>query len=390
MRKLLKNILMTIAVLLLGTAYTWADGPKPESSMSNPFVVLMVIIILFLALVIAILGRLVLGAANIKADREKIENAKNAGRRTASTIVTTILLFLSIGAFAQDKVPETASSTINGLSPTAYYFITGVAFLELIVIIVLLLMMRSMLSVERKALKMEAAGSGAIVVVPHESWWDRFNKFRPIHQEAAIDLGHNYDGIRELDNRLPPWWLYGFYVSILFGVIYMYRYHIAHSAPLPREEYEIAVVAADKAKADYLKKSDNNVDENSVKLLTDPTSIAAGKQIFEVSCFPCHGKLGEGVVGPNLTDDYWLHGGSVKDIFKTIKYGYPDKGMKSWKDDFSPVQIADLASYIKTLHGTNPPNGKAPQGTLYTEEGAAPSTGNQADSTKKDSTATAK
>ena len=362
--------------------------------MSNPFVVLMIVIILFLALVIAILGRLVLGAASIKAEREKMENTKTAGQRTAASIVTTVLLFLSIGAFAQDKAPEATSSAINGLSPTAYYFITGVAFLELIVILVLLLMMRSMLGIEKKSLKMAAPGAasatGAALGVPQESWWDRVNKFKPIQQEAAIDLGHNYDGIRELDNRLPPWWLYGFYVSILFAFIYMYRYHIAHSAPLPREEYEIAVVAADKAKAEYLKKSANNVDENNVKLLTDATSIAAGKQIFEASCFPCHGKLGEGIVGPNLTDDYWLHGGSVKDIFKTIKYGYPDKGMKSWKDDFSPVQIADLTSYIKTLHGTNPPNGKAPQGTLYTEEGAAASTGNPADSTKKDSTATVK
>ena len=374
---------MTTAVLLLSTASSWADGPKPESSMSNPFVVLMVIIILFLGLIIAILARLVLGAAFIKRDREKKESESKSGQGTVTAIITTVLLFLSVGLFAQDKAPDAsaASSAINGLAPTAYYAITSVAFLELIVIIALLLMLRSFLGIERKALLL--AASRADAGVPQESWWDKFNKFKPLQQEATIDLGHNYDGIRELDNRLPPWWLYGFYITILFAAIYLYRYHVAHSAPLPHEQYELDVAAADKAKAEYLKKAANNIDESSVKLLTDPASLAGGKQIFETSCFPCHGKFGEGLVGPNLTDDYWLHGGSVNDVFKTIKYGYPEKGMKSWKDDFSPVQIAQVASYIKSLHGTNPPNGKAPQGTLY-QEGD-----DKNDSTKKDSTTTA-
>lgn len=374
---------MTTAVFLLSTASSWADGPKPESSISNPFVVLMVIIILFLGLIIALLARLVLGAAFLKRDREKKESESKIGQGTATTIVTTVLLFISIGLFAQDKVREatSASSAINGLALTAYYAIVSVAFLELVVIIALLMMLRSFLGIERKAILLAASSSNA--GVPQESWWDKFNKFKPIQQEATIDLGHNYDGIRELDNRLPPWWLYGFYITILFAAIYLYRYHVAHSAPLPHEQYELDVAAADKAKAEYLKKAANNIDESTVKLLSDATSLAAGKQIFETSCFPCHGKFGEGLVGPNLTDDYWLHGGSVSDVFKTIKYGYPEKGMKSWKDDFSPVQIAQVVSYIKSLRGTNPPNGKAPQGTLYQEAGG------KTDSTKKDSTTTA-
>lgn len=375
---------MTTAALLLGAGNSWADGPKPESSMSNPFVLLMVVIILFLGLIIAILARLVLGAAFLKTEREKKERqTKSTQGPLTAAVTTTLLLFLSVSSFAQDKVPDAAaaSSTISGLAPTAYYAITGVAFLEIIVIIALLMMLRSFLGIERKAMLL--AASGAAAGVPQESWWDKFNKFKPLQQEATIDLGHNYDGIRELDNRLPPWWLYGFYITILFAAIYLYRYHVAHSAPLPREQYELDVAAADKAKAEYLKKAANNVDESTVKLLSDPTSLSAGKQIFETSCFPCHGKFGEGLVGPNLTDDYWLHGGSVNDIFKTIKYGYPEKGMKSWKDDFSPVQIAQLASFIKSLHGTNPPNGKAPQGVLYQGDGG------KTDSTKKDNTTTA-
>ena len=375
---------MTMALILLGTASVWADGPKPESSMSNPFVVLMVIIILFLALIIAILARLVTGAAAIKAEKEKQGKSLQA---KATTIISVVLLFLSVGLFAQDKPAEAAAAvtdgTINGLAPVAYYSIVSVAFLELLVVIVLSLMLKSFLAAEKQSTLLVA---GSTVEIPKESWWDRLNKFKPIQQEATIDLGHDYDGIRELDNRLPPWWLYGFYVTIIFAFVYIYRYHIAHSAPLPREQYALDVAAADKAKAEFLKKAANNVDETSVKRLTDNASLAAGKQIFETSCFPCHGKLGEGIVGPNLTDDYWLHGGSISDIFKTIKYGYPEKGMKSWKDDFSPVQIAEVASYIKSLHGTNPPNAKAPQGTLYKDDQGTGGSANPVDSVKKDTT----
>lgn len=377
---------MTMALILLNTALVWADGPKPESSISNPFVVLMVIIILFLALIIAILARLVTGAAAIKAEKEKQGKSLQA---KATTIISVVLLFLSVGVLAQDKPAEAAAAvtdgTINGLAPIAYYSIVSVAFLELLVIIVLTLMLKTFLAAEKQSTVL--AGSGAEIA--KESWWDNFNKFKPLHQEATIDLGHDYDGIRELDNRLPPWWLYGFYVSILFAFVYLYRYHVAHSAPLPREQYALDVAAADRAKADYLKKAANNVDETSVKILTDNTNLAAGKQIFETSCFPCHGKLGEGLVGPNLTDDYWLHGGSINDVFKTIKYGYPEKGMKSWKDDFSPVQIAQVASYIKSLHGTNPPNAKPAQGTIYKDDQSTGGTANPVDSVKKDTTVVA-
>jgi cytochrome c oxidase cbb3-type subunit III len=135
---------------------------------------------------------------------------------------------------------------------------------------------------------------------------------------------------------------------------------------------------AEEQKAAYLKKSANNVDENSVKVMTDAADLASGEKVFIQNCGACHGKAGEGIVGPNLTDDYWLHGGSIKDVFKTIKYGWPEKGMRSWKDDLSPVQIAQVSSWIKSKHGSNPPNAKAQQGELYKEDGAGST--NQTDS----------
>jgi cytochrome c oxidase cbb3-type subunit 3 len=126
-------------------------------------------------------------------------------------------------------------------------------------------------------------------------------------------------------------------------------------------------------KEEYLKTAASKVDENTVTLLTDAAALAEGRKLFSASCSPCHGAEAQGVVGPNLTDDYWLHKGSVKDVFKTIKYGVQEKGMKSWKDDFSPVQIAELASYIKSLHGTKPAGAKEPQGELFKDDAQAAS-----------------
>ena len=253
-------------------------------------------------------------------------------------------------------------------------------FLELLILVVLLLNLKKLLRRETIAV----AGTADAEETALGGWWDKVNSFVPMKEEAQIDLGHNYDGIRELDNRLPPWWLYGFYVCIVFAAIYLYRYHVAHSAPLSGEELKIELAKADADKQEYLKKAGNNVDENTVKLLTDAKDLDAAKAIFTTVCAACHKPDGGGLVGPNLTDEYWLHGGGIKDIFKTIKYGWPEKGMKSWKDDYSPLQIAQLASYVKSLGGTKPAAPKEPQGTLYVEEkaGAADSTKAKTDSSK--------
>jgi cytochrome c oxidase cbb3-type subunit 3 len=109
------------------------------------------------------------------------------------------------------------------------------------------------------------------------------------------------------------------------------------------------------------------VDENNIVALTDPVKINEGKDLYVANCAACHGRNGEGTVGPNLTDPYWLHGGSLKDIYRSIRYGWVEKGMKAWKDDLSQMQILQIASFIKTIQNTNPPNAKEPQGELYKE-----------------------
>lgn len=203
------------------------------------------------------------------------------------------------------------------------------------------------------------------------SIWKKMQDARPIEEEAEIELDHNYDGIRELDNNLPPWWLWGFYLSILFAVIYLVRYHITGSAPLQAEEYRIEMAEAEKAKAEYLRNAANLVDETNAFVVTDEAKIKEGAKLFNSNCVVCHAADGGGGIGPNLTDEYWLYGGDVKDLFSTIKYG-TSKGMTKWKDLLTPSQIQNVASFVLNLQGTTPLDPKEAQGELYIPEMDAP------------------
>lgn len=187
----------------------------------------------------------------------------------------------------------------------------------------------------------------------------------PVEREHEIMTDHEYDGIRELDNDLPPWWKGLFYAGILFGLIYFPYYHFTSAGLLQEEEYIVEMEEAAIAKEKYLALVGGMVDETNVKVLTSESALENGAKIFELNCIACHGGAGEGGIGPNLTDEYWLHGGDVKGIFKTIKYGVKAKGMIPWEDKLSPANIAELSSYILSLKGTNPANGKAPQGELF-------------------------
>lgn len=196
-------------------------------------------------------------------------------------------------------------------------------------------------------------------------WYERAWNIAPAAKEADIDLGHEYDGIRELDNSLPPWWLWMFYGTIIFAGAYFWYYNVSHKGPNQLQEYEIAMEVAELQKAQQLSAQGNMIDETNVTVITDEAAIEEGKEIYQTNCAVCHGKEGEGLVGPNFTDKYWLHGGSVNDIFSVIKYGVPEKGMISWKDQLRPAAIQKVSSYILTFQGTNPPNQKEAEGELY-------------------------
>ena len=200
-------------------------------------------------------------------------------------------------------------------------------------------------------------------------WWDRFNKSVSIDKEKDVQLDHDYDGIKELDNSLPPWWIYGFYFTILFAGVYMYRYHISKSSPLQVEELAIEKIQAEKDKVAFMATLANNVDETSIAYNPTAELLADGKAIFVKNCVSCHGPEAQGAsIGPNLTDEYWIHKGGIKDIFKTIKNGVQEKGMIPWGQQLSNAQIAAAATFIKSLKDSHPTNPKAPQGDKYEEE----------------------
>ncbi len=378
-----------ILSVLFAPASVFAAGPPKESELSNPLAIILLIIIVALLLVIALMASVVIGAAKVNMQRYIDDKAKNA----AKTISLLALCLMTTVTFAADAPAADAAATaikdttIAGLSQTSFYVLISVIILEILILLVLLYNLKLLLNKETTALA--GAADEPVTQGSFVQWWEKLNSFKPIKEEAKIDLGHDYDGIRELDNKLPGWWLYGFYICIIFAGIYLYRYHVAHSAPLSQEELQIAMDKAEIEKQEYLKKAGNSIDENTVKLLTDPADLAEGKKVFTTICAACHRADGGGNVGPNLTDDYWLHGGSINEVFKTIKYGWPDKGMQSWKDNYSPKQIAQISSYVKSLHGTNPPNPKAPQGTLVAGESNAKATP-AGDSTKAKADSSAK
>ncbi|GAB3511521.1 hypothetical protein GCM10027341_51100 [Spirosoma knui] len=198
--------------------------------------------------------------------------------------------------------------------------------------------------------------------VDTRSLWQRISGLHSLSQEKDLVMEHAYDGIAELDNPTPPWFMGLFYGTIGFGVIYLLIFHVIGTGNIMEQEYTQEVAIAEKEREAYLKLVAGKINENTVTQLTDSKGIEAGKVLFNQYCTACHGQNGEGKVGPNLTDEYWLHGGTVKAIYHTVTEGVPEKGMLAWKKQLNPLQIQQVASYILSLQGTKPADAKEPQG----------------------------
>jgi cytochrome c oxidase cbb3-type subunit 3 len=198
--------------------------------------------------------------------------------------------------------------------------------------------------------------------LPRQTPWQRWLGLRPRELEPQLALEHTYDGIRELDNPTPPWFMSLFYGTIAFGVVYLVYFHVLGDGAIMQREYAQEVAEAEVVRAAYVAQWAEKINEKTVTVLTSPEALTAGRKRYEQNCVACHGTKGEGGVGPNLTDAYWLHGGSVGAVFRTITEGVPEKGMIAWKNSLNPLEIQQIASYIASLQGTNPPNAKAPQG----------------------------
>ncbi len=346
-------------------------GQGTTSYFSNSLFLSLLVLIIVLLIVIVSLSTALKNLSQSDYLFNKLkEESKNDNEKKSSTgkVIGLILLMVFLGEqlSAQSATQETNKWLIGGLNYFTIFFMGGIILLELICIVCLVYM------IKRFAKTGETEAVKPKIKVKEITLLEALSDAVEIENEHEILMDHDYDGIKELDNNLPPWWKYGFYLTIFVAVVYMINYHGAKTGNLQAAEYDNEMAEAKAQIEEYMKTAANNVDETTVKMLDNQSDLAAGKDIFVGTCSACHGKLGEGGVGPNMTDDYWIYSGGIADIFKTIKYGKPDKGMKSWKEDLSPMQIAQVASYIKTLRGTNPPKGKAPQGDLYTEGPVAP------------------
>jgi cytochrome c oxidase cbb3-type subunit 3 len=189
-------------------------------------------------------------------------------------------------------------------------------------------------------------------------------------------LNHSYDGIRELDNNLPPWWKWGFYFTIAWGLIYLVHFHVLKTGDSQEQEYIASVKAADEAQKIRMESRADMITPENVKQLADASTLSDGKDVFTKNCTACHGQNLEGGVGPNLTDPNWIHGGGIKNVFKTITNGVPLKGMISWKSQISPKNIQSVASYILSMQNTKPANAKTAEGDVWIEVTTAPSDSN--------------
>lgn len=360
-----KQRLLPIGAALLIPGPGWAQATDTAATTASPagameiiylllaVAVLQVVIILSLSGVLRALG----GTGTVAADFFK-------GRRAV------VLLALAGAGASTELHAATGLATplisVNGLM----WWMIALNVILFAVIIVQLSVVRGMtrLLTGQEDTVVPATPAGPSFV---DSILQRLTRSVKVEQEKDVLIQHDYDGIRELDNVLPPWWLWLFYGTIIWSVVFLLNVHVFDLWPTGEEEYRQEMAEA-KAEVDaYLKKSAGAVDENNVTALTDEAAIAGGKATYDAFCKACHGGAGEGGVGPNLTDDHWKHGGGIQNVFKTIKYGVPEKGMIAWKAQLKPAEIQAVASYILKLHGTNPPNAKAPEGDLWNAAGAA-------------------
>jgi len=281
-------------------------------------------------------------------------------------------VILPATALAQEKTTAVLTSNTSG---NFYMEVLVGAFIitALIILMAAFAMLKAFKVVaEEMAHPKPYIQPGSILPAEYEEWkeakqttpgiWTRLLGLKPLSEEKDIMLDHQFDGISELDNPTPAWFMWLFYSTIAFAFAYMMIYHVLDYGQLQDEEYATEMTAAAAERKVFLATSANNIDENSVKDSKDPDVINSGRSVYATNCIACHGDKGQGLVGPNLTDPNWIHGGNIGSIFKTIKYGVPEKGMISWEKMLTPRQISDVSNYIISLKGSNPPNGKAPEG----------------------------
>lgn len=289
-------------------------------------------------------------------------------------ILSFVLVLSALSSFSQGSAEAGKRFLDDPFSDPMlpFYLVSVFVFIVLILVVFIAIYLMRVLSLITSGAEKERAKKQGVPYVPKRSWWSRFlqsmNASVAVEDEKSIELEHDYDGIKELDNHLPPWWKWLFYGSIGWAAIYLFVFHISGSLPLQLDEYRTEIALAEE-QARKLRAAQPvlEIDENTLTFSPDSTVlIEGGKKVFNDNCSSCHRADGGGnAIGPNLTDEHWLHGGHIKNVFSTIKIGVVEKGMPAWGKALSPRQIRDVAFFIMSLQGTNPENAKGPQGEIY-------------------------
>jgi len=295
--------------------------------------------------------------------------------RRSSVLSIILLLLTSVGAFAQDAAAPKPAGNQELATGLILSLLVMIVLAMLVILVQTFMLLKKLTQSQQTPETVKEDLRGETAPIFSDRWWQRWTGFgvKLQDEQRIIIQGHDYDGIHELDNRMPPWLAFLFQATIVFAIIYGLYYHWTPLGDLPAAELEKETKVVEAQKAAFLEKVAAKINENSVAVLTDAASLEEGKGIFTSSCAACHAADGGGGVGPNLTDTYWIHGGGIKEIFKTIKYGVPEKGMISWEKQLNPLKMQKVSSYILSLKGTKPAKPKEPQGELYEPKAVADS-----------------
>jgi len=292
--------------------------------------------------------------------------------RKAAFFILSMFFTLNVMAQAAEPAQKTFwDDPVNDpLLPV--YLLTAFVFVVIVLVAFVAIYLIKILNMLAAQAEQEKAETLGLRYKPTVSWWQKFletvNARVPMEKEKEIILDHNYDGIRELDNHLPPWWTWLFIGTIVFAVVYVIVYHFTDSLPLQEQEYQNELTLAEAQTRKFQASQPLAViDENTLVYTADAESIGKGKVVYtNNACGSCHRNDGGGnAIGPNLTDDYWIHGGDVKQVFLTVKNGVIEKGMPAWGKSMSPQDVKNVTFYVMSMLGTNPVDAKGPQGELF-------------------------
>ncbi len=343
-----KKYTLSLAAIFGMAAPAWAQS---SGTLNNPYYLLTIVLFIILLILALALPNVI----KTLADQVK---KKNKGK------MMSILIALGMGSAQAGTESIMGPEIIQNIDVPAFLLILA-CFILVITFFTLFKTINNLSNMLKSEEQLAAERATPTLL---DKVMRKLDDAKPIEEEGDIMLDHEYDGIRELDNNLPPWWIAFFYITIIWSVVYLANIYVFDNIPGQEEEYAMEMKAAEKAMTSYKATATNLIDESTVELMTSEADLTVGSKLYTSLCAACHGANGEGLVGPNLTDEFWKHGGGIKNVFSSIKYGIPDKGMIAWKSQLKPAQIQKISSYIISLEGTNPANAKAPEGDKWVPE----------------------